>query len=136
MILYENGYIKLDYSPSTDILYAECPDIHEYDLLQLHRAFTIIVEAIRGYDIKYFILDFTKTSINISQEDYRVVMNQFARDLMTTRLQKLARIATMDAERENRVESYARQVKEETKSAIAFLNFPSRAAATDWLTGR
>lgn len=136
MILYENGYIRLDYCPSTDILYAECPDIYEYDLLQLHQAFSIIVETIRGYDIKYFILDFTKTHINVSQEDYRVVMSQFARDLMTTRLQKLARIATRDTARENKVEEYAKKVKEETKSEIPFRNFTSRAAATDWLTGK
>lgn len=135
-MLINSGVAALDYDPATDILHAECPDIHEYDLLQLHRAFTIIVEAINNYDIKFFILDFTKTSINISQEDYKVVMNQFSRDLTATRLQKLARIATRDAAREKRVENLVMEVEEKKKPGIEFRSFTSRAAATDWLTGK
>ena len=62
------------------------------------------------------------------------MISQLARDLMTTRLQKLARIATKDAEREKRVESHAIEVEESIRPGIAFRNFTSRAAATDWLT--
>lgn len=67
----------MDYSPSTDILFAECPDIHQCDLLQRHKDFIVIVEVLREHSIKHFILDFTGTVFEVNNKNYRIVMNHF-----------------------------------------------------------
>lgn len=134
MILYDNGFIKLEYEPSTDILYVRAPDVHEYDLLQIYQAFNIFIEAVTNYDIKKCILDTSETDMNVSDEDHRIVMRHLGSGLMATRLQKLARIATKDAAREKRVEKYVKQVYDEVKPAGTFKNFADKDAAIKWLT--
>lgn len=133
MILYENGFIRLEYDASADMLYVEGPDVQEYTLLRVYEASNIIVGAIGQYNIKRLLIDSSETVVDVSQEDYRVVMSQFTRDLMKTSLQKVVRVATRDAARESGVESYLKQVKECKRQALAFQNFTSRAAAVDWL---
>ncbi|GAB3541467.1 hypothetical protein GCM10027443_40790 [Pontibacter brevis] len=135
MILYDNGFLKLDYNPSTDILYVQCPDVHEYDLLQIQQAFNIIIETVINYDIKKCILDTSKTKMNVGDENHSSVMQHLGRGLVTTRLQMLARIATKDTARERRVENYVRTVYAEVKPTGMFQNFTSKAAAVRWLTG-
>lgn len=135
MILYENGFIRLEYDASTDMLYVEGPDVQEYALLRVYEASNIIVGAIGQYNIKRLLIDSSDSVVDVSQEDYRVVMNQFTRELMKTSLQKVVRVATKDTVRESGVESYMQQVKGRIKPALAFQNFTSRAAAIDWLTG-
>lgn len=58
-------------------MYAECPAFQEFDLLQIHRAFNIIVETFGGCDIKKFVIDSNKTVIDESHEDYKTVMGNF-----------------------------------------------------------
>lgn len=133
MILYDNGFIKLDYNPSTDILYVKCPDVQEMDLLYIYTAINIVVEAVANYDIKKCIVDASKTNMHVSSENHNIVMNHLASGLLATRLQKLARISSKDHAREERVKSYVKETEEEVKPAITFQNFTSRASATRWL---
>ena len=135
MILYENGFIRLEYDSSTDMLYVDGPDVQEYALMRVYEASNIIVGAIGQYNIKRLLIDSSETVVDVSHEDYKVVMNQFTRDLMKTSLQKVVRVATSDTARESGVENYVKQVKGRAKTALAFQNFTSRAAAIAWLTG-
>lgn len=127
--LYENGFIRLDYDASTGVLYVKGPDVQEYALLRVYEASSIIVEAIGQYNIKRLLIDFSEAVVDVSHEDYRMVENQFTRDLMKTSLQKVVRVAT----RERGVDTSVRQVVEGRKPALAFENFTSQAEAMDWL---
>lgn len=136
MILYENGFIKLDYNPSTDVLYVKCPDIYEQELLFIHKAIRVVVEAVASHGIKNFVLDASRTEMDMSSENHGIVMAHFASDLVATGLQKLARIVSEDTAREKRVEAFVKAFYEEEKPTIGFRNFTSKAAAIDWITGR
>jgi hypothetical protein len=129
MILYQSGLIKLDYDPAVDILFVEWPDFQVYTLSDVRMAINTLVETVRIYDIKKLLVDSSRTVIEVNEEEYRAVMADFARALMTTRLQKMARIMTSDPERESRVNA----VKEEVKLSVAFQNFTDRAVAIEWL---
>ena len=135
MILYENGYIRLDYAPSTDILCIEYPDMQEFELLHIHKAINIILEAITNYDIKKCLLDTSNTEMEVGDDNHSVVMHHLASGFMNTRLQKVARVASGNAAREKRVDSFVREVQQEAKPVIAYQNFTDRAAAVDWLLG-
>lgn len=129
--LYENGFIRLDYDASTGVLYVKGPDVQEHALLRVYEASGIIVEAIGLYNIKRLLIDSSEAVVDVSHEDYRVVVNQFARELMRTSLQKVVRLAA----RERRVETYVKKVAAGRESALAFENFTCRDAAMNWLTG-
>ena len=133
MILYENGFIQLEYDTSSDILCATCPDIQEFVLLQIHSAFEVIIETIANREIKKLMLDCRNTIIGVSNEDYGMVITQFVRDLTSTPLEQFARIITKDTERENRLRIYAREVGAEIRPSFAYRNFLTKEEAETWL---
>ena len=136
MILYQDGFIKLEYDPSTDVLYADCPDIQDFVLLQIHKAFDRIVSAVGAYDIKNLLIDFSKSKIDVSDEDYKMVLGQFVQDLMPTCVKRVARVVSRDAVREARLASLSVDLKKELKPAFVFRNFTSQSAALSWLSGK
>ncbi|WP_114783300.1 hypothetical protein [Botryobacter ruber] len=134
MVLYNNGLIKLHYDASNDILCAECPDIQDFTLVQIHDTFKRISATIGGYGIKKLLFDCSKAVIDVSDEEYITVIDEFDRDLQDTCLKRMARIISPDLEREIRVASYFEALKKRNKkSAIAFQNFSSMTAAMKWL---
>lgn len=133
MILYENGFIKLDYDASTGILCATCPDIQDFVLLQIHKAFHTIVETISRHKISKLLLDCRSTQIGVSEQDYAMIIHQFVLDLTSSPLEQFARILTQDAEKESNLRNYSREMWAETKPAFAYRNFISKAEAEQWL---
>lgn len=129
MILYENGFIRLEYDASTDMLYVDGPDVQEHALMRVYEASGIIVGAIGRYNIKRLLIDFSQAVVDVSQQDYRVVVNQFTRDLMKTSLQKVVRVATGEGGEVSAVEGAGGRAK----PVITFQSFTSRDAALDWL---
>lgn len=136
MILFENGFIKLDYAPSTNILCIECPDMEEFELLHIHKAINIIPEALTNYDIKKCLLDTSNTDMEVGEENHSVAMNHLASGFMSSRLQKVARVSSGNVAREEHVSLFVREVEQEAKPAIAYRNFTGRAEAMDWLLER
>lgn len=134
MILYDNGFVKLDYDPSADILHVDCPDMHEYELLFIHQIVGVVVETLVNYNIKHFMLDTSRTATDMSPENHGIVMSHFATELAATRLRKFARVVSKDTAREKRVEAFVKAFYEEEKPEIALRNFTRKAAAIRWLT--
>ncbi|MFD2246360.1 hypothetical protein [Pontibacter ruber] len=136
MILYEDGFLKLDYDATTDILYVPCPNIQEHDLLLVHKALSIVVEVMVSYDIKKFLFDSSKSLVDVSAEDYLKILGQLALGLTNSRLQKLARLVSADAMRENRIERFLLDTKVQLPLPYTIQNFSSRAVAVDWLLSK
>lgn len=134
MILYQDGFLTLDYDANTDILYVPCPDIKEYDLLLIQRALATVVETLISYDIKKFLFDCSQSRIEISEEDYQRMMGILVRGLMTSRLQKLARVVSAESERENRLELFMSSAKVQGLLPYDTQNFTNKTTALNWLT--
>lgn len=133
MILYDNGFIKLDYDASTDILHVNCPDVYEHELLFIHQTIGVVLENLVNYNIKNFLLDTSNAGLDLSSESHGIVMTHLATGLVATRLQKFARIISIDTAREKRVEAFVKTFYQEERPAIEFQNFTSKTDAMKWL---
>lgn len=129
MVLFDNSLVRLNYNPATDILDVDCPDFHPLIMAEVKEAFSIIVDTVKHYDVKKLVIDSSRATINTSDHEHKAVLVKFARDLMGTRLQKLARVGTEDTLREKNVN----EAREDAAFNIDFQSFPDKAAALAWL---
>ncbi|PRY15530.1 hypothetical protein CLV24_102151 [Pontibacter ummariensis] len=132
MLIY-NGIITLDYDPTTDILATSMPDVREFAFPEVSFCLGLIVDNVRVYDIKKLLLDSSKSVIEVEDEAYKAITTKFAMDLMGTRLQKLARVGTVDLKREEKSTKLSAELRQELNLPMEFKNFTSRAEAMDWL---
>jgi len=133
MIIPSTSFIRLDYNPATDILSVELPDIRHFSISEVNRSLQLVVEAIANYDIKKLFLDSSKAVIEVEDEAYRQVIMNFGRDLMKTRLQRLARIGSSIYAQEQRASRVAEEARQTMALPIEFQNFSSKAEAMEWL---
>jgi hypothetical protein len=132
MQLY-NGIITLDYNPSTDVLVTSMPDIKQFGLSEVSFCLGLIVDSIRNYDIKNLLLDSSKSVIEVEDEAYKTITTKFSKELMTTRLKKIARVATTDNNREKKSAKLSAEIKQELNLPVVFANFTSQTEAMLWL---
>ncbi|MBC5772740.1 hypothetical protein H8S95_01580 [Pontibacter sp. KCTC 32443] len=133
MTLYEDGFLKLSYDATYDILYVPCPHIQEFELLHIQKALSIVVETLISYDIKRFLFDSSNSQIDLPAEDHYHLIGQLIRGLMPSRLQKLARVGSTDTMRENSIERFLDNSEVQYTLPFKIQNFPSKAAAINWL---
>lgn len=132
MLIY-SGIITLDYNPATDVLATNMPDIREFSSSEVAYCLDLIVESIRGYDIKNLLLDASKSVVEVEDEAYKAITTKFSMGLMNTRLKKIARVATEDAKREEKSAKITRELRQELHLSIEHRNFTGREEAMDWL---
>jgi tRNA nucleotidyltransferase (CCA-adding enzyme) len=100
MVIYKNGFLKLDYEPSTDILSFEMPNVDDVVMPEMKRSLAVIVDNVRNYDVKRVLLDARQTNIWVDESSYACIISEFYQNLMTTRVQKIARLINPDSIRE------------------------------------
>ncbi|WP_089320749.1 hypothetical protein [Pontibacter ummariensis] len=130
MIIYENSFIKLDYNPATDVLLVDMPRIDTMIMPEVRSALAIIAEHVRNYDVKRLLVDARQTKVEVNEESYTALISEFSQSLMTTRLQKVARIVSASEVREKAV----KKVYERDGLPLQFKNFEEMAPAIEWLT--
>lgn len=132
MILFQNSLIKLDYDPATDILSVDMPHI-TYDLdADFARALDIIVENVRNYDVKYLLIDASKSVIDLESGRYTELVTKFSYDLRATRLQKGARVVSANKMREEIVQ----EVIDDVHQTLIYQSFTDTNVALDWLKNK
>ena len=133
MLLFENSIIKIDYDPATDILTVKYPDMHGYLIPEIKHSIDILVNNVRNYDVKYVLLDSTNTVVSVTPEESSEITTHMAAGLSKTRIQKVARLQSLD----NIVETRATENIQKVAKSITFQleNFNSKADATSWLIG-
>jgi hypothetical protein len=132
-MVIHNGIIKLDYNPATDILATSMPDVTQFGLSEVSFCLGLIVESVTNYDIKLLLLDSSKSVVEVEDEAYKTVVTRFAQDLIRTRLQKIARIATENTKREEKSAQVATEIRQGLNLQIKYKNFTNEAEALDWL---
>lgn len=135
MILLQNSIVKLDYNPATDILEIEYPDLHGYLLLEIKHNINLIVDIIKGYYVKRLLLDSTRTVISVSEEESREIATYLAVGIMKTRVQKVARLQSLNATVEKTAQGNVRHIEESQPLPFQIQNFTSKTEATAWLMG-
>src|SRR5690349_20403673 len=132
MVLHD-GIITLDYNPAQDVLITSMPDIKTFGLSEVSYCLGLIVEHIRNYAIKKLLLDSSNSVVEVEDEAYKTITTQFAINLMSTRLKKLARVGTTNAHREESSAKISQEIKQELNLPIEYKNFNGRAEAMEWL---
>ena len=132
MQLYK-GMITLDYNPITDVLVSDMPDTKQFGALEVSYCLGLIVDSIRYYDIKKLLLDSSKSLIDVEDEVYQAITTKFSMKLRSTRLKKIARVATTDKNREEKSAKVSKALRQEFNFSLVFQNFTSQEEAMDWL---
>ncbi|WP_147294168.1 hypothetical protein [Pontibacter diazotrophicus] len=132
MLLYR-GIITLDYNPATDVLTTSMPDLRNVALSEIGYCLSMIFESIKNYDIKHLLLDCRCSIVEIEDEHYKSIAFEFSKVLMKTRLNRIARVGTADAGREERAAKISEELDQELPLRVVYRSFSSRAEAMDWL---
>jgi hypothetical protein len=135
MILFQNSIIKLDYTPATDILDVEYPDLHGFMLPEIKLNIDIMVDNIVNYDVKKILLDSSHTIISVSAEESRDVATYLAAGLLKTRVQKVARVQSNNISVETTARNNMQHIQESLPLPFQLQNFTGKADAIDWLIG-
>ncbi|MFD2248038.1 hypothetical protein [Pontibacter ruber] len=133
MILFENSIIKLDYTPATDILDVKYPDLHLYILPEIKHSIDILVDTVKNYDVKKVLIDSTDTVMSVTAEESREIATHMAFSLASTRLQKLARLQSLDNTVETRAKSTIQYFNKSQMLPFELQNFSDRTVALAWL---
>ena len=131
-MIIPNPVVKLDYNPAKDVLIVEWPDVQEYTTSQAIYTLDVVIETLKFYDVKYLLTDTRNGIIDIPAPRYKEIILKFAKDLSTTRLQKLARVVTEKTVREKPLN----EVKQEAQLSTQIKSFLNVEEALDWLTNK
>lgn len=129
-MLIPNKFIKLEFDPATDVLYLEWPNIHDYTVYELRFILNDLISTVRNYDIKKILADSRSSALTLPAQEYGAIVDEFAKDLSTTRLQKFARLTTGQGYREKAAEKAA----EDMKDKIMVRSFYTMEEALAWLS--
>ncbi|RNI24084.1 hypothetical protein [Rufibacter latericius] len=135
MILFENTIIKLDYSPATDILEVAHPDLHDHLLPEIKDSIKILLENVRSYDVKRLLLDSSRTTVSVSEQESLQIGMYLAEGLMKTRLVKLARLQSPSPAVEENAEKDIREIEQAGMLTFELQNFTKKVEALEWLKG-
>lgn len=135
MILFQNSIIKLDYTPATDILDVEYPDLHGFMLPEIKLNIDIMIDNIVNYDVKKVLLDSSHTVVSVSAEESREVATYLAAGLIKTRVQKVARVQSNNTTVETTAQGNIQHIQESLPLPFLLQNFTGKADAIDWLSG-
>ncbi|GGK82470.1 hypothetical protein ACD591_11185 [Rufibacter glacialis] len=133
MNLLPNSPIKMEYSPASDILTVEYPDLSAPLLPIVRESLLVMVETINDYDIKRLLLDTTHTRVAVNEADNRAMSMLLAGELAKTRLQRLARLQLHDPAQERVAQENISHIKEAAVLPYQVQTFFHKPEAIEWL---
>ncbi|WP_299700724.1 hypothetical protein [uncultured Pontibacter sp.] len=133
MILLENGVLRLEYDPATDILQVRYPDLNSFLLSEIKHSLRIMADTIRNYDVRKLLLDASNTAIDVSEDENRQLTIELASLLANTRLLKVARVQPFDAKKELRAQENIEAARRAGLLPYEVGTFTNRMEAIHWL---
>ena len=134
MLLHKDGLIELNYDVATDVLFMQWPDVSGLTMPEIDFSLKKLIDTLRHYDIKHLFVDSRDSKmVGLTNEEHLNFLKRFTEHLMTTRLQKMARLATSDIRRENIVDVAAEEAINSLGITFEFRNFSDEATAYNWL---
>ena len=135
MLIHKDGLIELNYDVVNDILKVRWPDLTGLTMPEIDYSFHKLIDTLRHYDIKRLFIDSHTSSVaDISREEHHMVLLKFTKMLMTTRIEKMARIETKDSSREDVVTQTADEAIHKLGIQFQFQNFTDEHTALSWLS--
>lgn len=129
MNIFDNGFITLEYVPAIDVIYVTMPTTNDAVLPEVKQSLAIIVEHVRNFYIRNMLLDVRNAKVFINEDAYASMISAFSRDLLSSNLQKLARVVNEDSLRE----SIVHDIFSDKPLLIAARSFTEVVSAMEWL---
>lgn len=136
MKIFSNGYFELEYDPSSDIIFMALPDMQAQELSEARMCFEILEEHIRNYHVGNLLLDSSKAAIGVGEAEYNRLIYHVSMNLKKTRLKKVARVVSVNANSEDWAVRVQGEVLKREPSSYQIRNFRSRELALEWLTAK
>lgn len=133
MLLHKDGLVELNYDVVQDILSFRWPDLSGMTMPEIDFSLKKLIDTLRHYDIKNLLVDSRQSKTDLSKDDHLALLLRFSEYLMSTRLQKMARLATSDLSRENVVDFAVEEAVNRIGITFVFRNFTDEASALKWL---
>ncbi|WP_162426828.1 hypothetical protein [Pontibacter pudoricolor] len=133
MLLHKDGLIELKYDVVQDILFLRWPDMSGMTMPEIEFSLKKLIDTLRHYDIKNLLIDSRESKADLDKEEHRALMLRFSEYLTSTRLKKMARLATTDLHRENVVDHAVEEATNRLGITFEFRNFADEAGALKWI---
>ncbi|GAB3813102.1 hypothetical protein [Pontibacter rugosus] len=133
MLLHNDGLIELNYDVASDILFVKWPDLTNVSEHEITYSFQKLIDTLRHYDIKNLLIDTRTNDIVVTEQEYEAMMLQLSRDLLSTRLQRVARLQVLNPDREKRVVAAIEKISGYLHISVQYKSFTSEAEAFAWL---
>ncbi|MBJ6118340.1 hypothetical protein JAO76_09065 [Pontibacter sp. BT310] len=133
MLLHKDGLIELKYDVVLDILSLKWPDMSGMTLPEIEFSLQKLIDTLRHYDIKNLLIDSRESKTDLDNEEHLALMLRFSEYLTSTRLKKMARLATTDLNRENIVDYAVGETNNRLGITFEIRNFADEAGALKWL---
>lgn len=132
MNLHRDDLLTLEYAVAQDLLMVEVRSgILTAD--DIRKVFAAVVGQVRKRSIPFVLVDFSHNQIEINEYAYQALMTKLAVSLMPTCIRKIARVASTDVTREEKVDRTYNQIQQAVRLKLEFRNFHSRLQALQWL---
>ncbi|MFT2009294.1 hypothetical protein ACMA1I_11520 [Pontibacter sp. 13R65] len=133
MILYQNSLICLNYDPSSDIIVVEYKELHNVLIPEIKHSIHILIETVKNYDIKRILLDSSQTKKIVNEDNAFEITMFLAKEMLKTRIQKVARLQSPSSDVENSTQSNWALVKTLWPIPFDLQDFRNKQEALLWL---
>lgn len=131
MILHKDRYFEHLYDVKLDLVRVTWPDIENIYLPEIFHSVSVLVENVRNYNIRNLLVDARDTKLLTSYEEADRVVKAFTEGLAQSRLQKLARVESLNSQRENMLQHLTNQMNATYSYTTMF--FKDYNSAMEWL---
>ena len=135
MLLHRTGLIELEYDMAHDTLCFAWPDLKDVEMHEIEHSFLRLLESIKHYDIKRLFIDSRNSKVDMNEQQFHDLILEFSRYFLDTRLEKIARLASLDPEKERRTDNISGELSMTVNSGILYRNFHDAESAQSWLRG-
>jgi hypothetical protein len=131
MILHSDRYFEHLYDVKLDMVSIKWPTIESIYLPEILNSVSILVENVINYNIRNMLVDASDTKLLADYEDADKVVHLFVDGLAKSRLEKLARIESVNVDREIMLKLLASEMNNKYNYETRFFN--DYSSAYKWL---
>jgi hypothetical protein len=131
MILHSDRYFEHLYDVKLDMVSVKWPTIESIYLPEILNSVSILVQNVINYNIRNMLVDASETKLLADYNDADKVVNMFVDGLAKSRLEKLARIESVNLDREIMLKLLASELNSKYNYETRFFN--DYSSAFKWL---
>lgn len=135
MILFQNDTITLVYTPATQVLTFNYPNLHSHSVSKVKHNLDTLVETVRKHRIKGVLLDASESHVTVHEDVFMLVTNYMLIGLKSAEVLRVGRLPFRDRDTELLAKKYFDHIGFLLSSSLQIRKHFSRSDAHAWLGG-